>query len=135
MKKLNNKKNQLGASFISWLLGISLILMVAITLVQLIPSYIQYNSVITIVDDIAANSQSLKQGKRALRGEFSKRLNINGLDSVIKVDDLKIKTIKGGERGRQLVLAYQVKKHWLGNIDLLLQFDHSVKIGEKAEMD
>lgn len=124
-------RKQKGATFLSWITMASVIVFVLITVVKLAPLYMEFYSVHSMVDDIAADPGAPGWGKQEMIGKVDDYLNINGLYTLTS-DAFSLEPVKGKRGVRELAVHYEVRKHWLANIDFLVTFNYSVEIG-KAE--
>jgi hypothetical protein len=126
---MRNNNKQTGATFISWLMGISILVFVGMTALKLVPVYIQYQTVKGLVDEFATNPGTLKANKRELRSALDKRLNVNMLDDQLSSKNFDIIKIKGANNRRKIHVKYDVQKPWFSNLDFIAKFEYSKEIG------
>lgn len=115
-------KSQQGVSLISVLL-LLIILGFGFTIgVRLFPVYMGYFNVKSVMDEVAHSPGIGGKGYQQVWYSVMKRLDINGVNN-IREKDFHMKTV-----GNQttLTIKYQVKRHLIGNIDGLINFDYSV---------
>jgi len=139
MKKLQRK--QQGATLITWLIGISVGILIISAGLQVGPSYLEYNSVRGLMDSIAADPGSVKANKRELMAKVEKHLNINNLADLEKAyyankgskeNPFQIVKLKKGNK-RELTVEYGVTKPWLGNVSFLIDHKYAVVLGESKK--
>lgn len=125
-------RRQRGATFLSWVTTASIIVFALITVVKLAPLYMEYYSVRSMVDDIAVDPGATRWSKQQLMGKVDDYLNINGLYTLTS-EAFSLEPVQGKRGVRELAVHYEVRKHWLANIDFLTTFDYSVEIGKAGD--
>ena len=140
MKK--NQQKQQGATLISWMIMISVAILIVSGALKVGPNYVEYNSVKSFMDGIAAEPGIERQNKREILSRVERYLNINGMESLSQVY-YEGKTGKGGAKNpfsvvklrksnkRELMVEYEVKKPWLGNLSFLMNYKYSVELGKQ----
>lgn len=137
MKKLQRK--QQGATLITWLIGISIGILIVSAGLKVGPSYLEYNSVRSLMNGIAAEPGSEKANRRELMAKVEKHLNINNLADLEKAyysskgtkdNPFQIVKLKKSNK-RELTVEYQVKKTWLGNLSFLIDHKYVVELGSE----
>lgn len=124
-----NRKKQKGATFITWMIGASIAIFLAITGIKLVPVYLEYNTIKGMVNELAADPATKKVNKRMLRTALDKRLNINALDDHLSAKNFELRNIKGKKNAREITVNYEVRKPWFANLDFIATFDYSKEIG------
>ncbi|MCK5896195.1 MAG: DUF4845 domain-containing protein [Cocleimonas sp.] len=130
----NNKNKQKGATFITWMIiaGIGILIFSAVMKVG--PSYLEYNTVRSMMDDIAAEAGIKKKSKRYVYAQLNKYININSMYTLEKImakqKVFTVSTLRQGANKKRLTAHYEVRKHWLGNLSYLVEFEYSVILGE-----
>jgi len=107
------------------LLGVLVVLALIFSVViKLVPVYIQHYSVVSSLRNVAAertpNSRVTKAGVRA---RLLRQFNVNDID--LSKDTISIEM--EGKRAK-LKVEYEVRKPFVGNIDLIVHFDNSVEL-------
>ena len=135
MKK--SQRKQQGATLISWLIGISVGILIVSAGLKVGPSYLEYNSVRTLMNNIAADAGSEKANRRELMAKVEKHLNINNLADLEKAyysskgskdNPFQIVKLKKSNK-RELTVEYKVEKPWLGNVSFLIDHKYAVELG------
>ena len=133
MKK--NRKNQQGLTFISWLIVAAVGMLILSAALKIGPSYIEFNSVRSMMNSIAAEPGIKTKSSKYVYGQINKYMNINGLYALEKISakkkPFKLSLMKKGNNRKRLRVNYEVKIPWLGNISYLLDFKYAVILGEK----
>lgn len=122
---LNTQK---GMSSISWLAIIVLVGFFALSAIKLIPVYIEYYTVISILDDMNKDSSLKGQAASVISNAFQKRLSIETSVQSITKDTYSIKKVKG-RKSFMIEVNYEVRKTLIGNISLVAAFQHGVEVG------
>jgi hypothetical protein len=87
-----------------------------------LPSYANFLQVRSIMDSIKEEQAADRTGLRAIKQRFDAQLYINGI-RYPQAGDLQFKKVRDGV---QMLLEYEVRKHLLFNIDLVMMFQHEV---------
>lgn len=124
-----NKNKQTGATFISWLMGISILVFVGMTGLKLVPVYIEYQTVQGLVDELAVHPDTKNTNKRMFRRALDNRLNVNMLDDHLSAKNFDIVKVKGDKKRREIRVKYDVQKPWFANLDFIAKFEYSKEIG------
>lgn len=123
------KKRQRGATFITWLMGAAVAIFLAILAMKLVPVYIEHETVKSMIDSIAADSNMTTANKRVIRTKIDKVLNINSMDDQLDAKDFTIEKVKGTNNRRELKVAYEVRKPWMANLDFVVKFEYGKELG------
>ncbi len=118
------KGKQSGTSVTGWIFYIAVGLFFLLLGFTLIPSYIQFQSVSGIMDDMATQGLG-KATPKQIKDAFARGLNINSVYD-FDYDTLKITRIKNG--GMQMDLEYEDRKPMVGNIDVILSFQKTTEL-------
>lgn len=117
---------QRGAAFITWVAGLGLVILLFLTLVKLIPIYLEFYAVRSMVNDIATESGMSVVNNQQLRRKVSDYLNVNSLN--IALENFMVVPVEGKANTYALAVNYEVRKHWIANIDFLTAFSYSVEL-------
>jgi hypothetical protein len=137
MKKSQQK--QMGATLISWMIGISVGILIISAGLKIGPNYIEYHSVKSFMNGIASEPGVEKKNKREIMASIERYLNINGMEGLSKAyyagksskdNPFKVVKLKKSNK-RELAVQYEVKKSWLGNISFLMDYEYSVELGKQ----
>ena len=112
---------QRGLTLGGFMVGAFLVVIVAITLLKLVPAYIQDAQINSVFKDIAHDPDMQKATPHDIQNSFDRRASIDAI-TAIKGDDIDIST-----DGNMPVLSasYVVKVPLVANISLYLEFNPS----------
>lgn len=142
MDIIMNKKKQHGATLISWLLVAGLGILIASAVVKVAPYYVEFNSVKSMMKKIASSPKAKKANKRQINRMIEDYLNVNSLYALeraytfSKDKEKRVKNpftlakLRKGNNRRALTVNYDVPQPWIGNLNFLIKFNHSVVLGE-----
>ncbi len=117
-------KRQRGMTGLGWLAVLFLIGFFALLTFKLAPIYMENQSVKDILHSLENEPLITQRSKNEVMAMVMKRLITNGLR------DIKHNSVKVEKNGGELKvrIAYQVQKNMVGNIDVIVSFDNSVKM-------
>ncbi|WP_028488199.1 DUF4845 domain-containing protein [Thiothrix lacustris] len=124
-------RKQQGATFLTWVAGVGVVIFVFLTATKMAPLYMEFYTVRSLVDHVAQESPgniSLQQ----IRRKIDDFMIVNSLDS-FSTDDFKVIDVQGKNNVRALEIHYEVRKHWVANIDFLMNFQYSKELGAASD--
>lgn len=122
-------KQQHGASFLTWVAGLGIVIFMFITGVKLVPLYLDFQAVRSLVDKVAADPAMQRASVQQVRRKVEDYLNINSLYGITP-DRFTVVSVPGKNDVRALQVSYDVRKHWIANIDFLLTFEYQRELGK-----
>jgi hypothetical protein len=137
-----NPKKQGGATFITWMIVAGFAVLVASAIVKVAPYYVEHYNVQKFMKVLASERNAKTMNKRQVFAKVEKYLNINSLygleqayydsrDRSKHVDNpFTLKKMKKGKNRQMLSVHYKVPVKWIGNLSFLIDFKHSVVMGE-----
>lgn len=123
-------KKQSGMTFISWLVVAGIFIFIAVTVVKLVPSYIKYDTVKTIVDSVASDPKSKTMGKRAIMAKVGKHIDISSIYD-LSVDKFTLEKVRNQKKARELAVSYEDRIPWFANLEIVAVFQYSAIIGNE----
>ncbi|HET7922439.1 MAG TPA: DUF4845 domain-containing protein [Gammaproteobacteria bacterium] len=114
------RKHQTGLTMISWVILILMIGFVAMFGFKLVPVYMDYTTINSVLTDVAAKAVTDGNSPAALHSAIEKRFNVNNV-SVISADDVKIGS-DPQTGATTLTLDYDARTGFVANIDLVAHF-------------
>jgi hypothetical protein len=117
-------KHQYGLSFISWLLVIGIAGALAVVGLKLIPVYMEYGTISSVLESVGEEQAESRKSGAALWTSMIKRLEINNIN-YIKKENFKTEKVDGGEN---LSVKYEVRTHMFGNLDTVASFEKTVEV-------
>lgn len=125
-------RKQKGATFFSWMAGAGIVAFVFVTAIKLVPLYLEFYAVRSLVDEIAQDSSLAMASKQQIRAKVEDYMNINGLYT-LSSDAFSVEQIQGKRNVRALAVNYEVRKHWMANIEFLTTFNYSAELGKAGD--
>jgi len=119
-------RKQSGLTMISWIVIIGLVAIQAVMALRIVPVYLNYNSVRTVMDELPQDPVVKGISVKKLNELFRKRLKINNLYALAK--DKEAFKFKKAQGGYTLVAHYEEKGPIMGNLEFVATFDHEVVI-------
>ncbi|HEB97056.1 MAG TPA: DUF4845 domain-containing protein [Sedimenticola thiotaurini] len=121
---MNRIDRQRGMTGVGWLTVLALIGFFAMLILKLAPVYMEHYSVKTVLASLKEEPLITTRSVAEVRRLLKKRLTINGVYDM-KKEAMKIKKEGGVMRVR---IAYEVRKHMVGNVDVVISFDDQVEL-------
>lgn len=137
-----NRQKQRGATLISWMIVAGFGIMVASAVIKVSPYYVEHYNVQKFMDNIASEPNANKMNKRQIFSKVEKHLTVNSLYGLEQAfydskkhnsrinNPFTFKKMKKGKNRHKLSVKYQVPVKWIGNLSFLVDFKHSVIMGE-----
>lgn len=122
-------------TFIGMLLTMAVVVCAAIIVLRVVPVYIHHYEVINSLKALSSPSQkefSADPSENAdiIRRRLMTQFDINSIDD-IKPEEIYIVPDDSGNMS--IRIKYQVKRHLVGNVSLLFDFDANQKVSVSAE--
>ena len=114
---------QNGLSLIGFILVLALALFASFLAMKIVPVYMEYYSVVSAMNGIAAEKGSAKLSPYDIRLKFLTRLNVS-YSANVKNKHVKLTR----SDGVYLRVAYEVREPIIGNLDVIAKFDKSVRL-------
>ncbi len=122
MRKYNKKEAGLtGLGFIFILLILAFFVALGL---KLVPVYLEYYNVTTSLQSLVKEDSSELSSSQDIKALLNKRLGINDVTSV---SDQNIAIEKAGDN-TLVTVEYEVRKNFLGNVDIVVTFKDSVEL-------
>jgi hypothetical protein len=121
----NSIRKQDGLTLMGFLIVLVIVLFFAYSAMRVVPMYLEYHALVNAMEklqnDPAAKSMSPAKIKQAIKMS----LWASYASQNIKEKDMRISKKDGGVLVR---VTYEVRKEFLGNIDLIGSFDRTVEL-------
>lgn len=117
-------RKQKGLSIVGFLMVLSLIVFTVFIGIRVTPIYLEYYSVVSAMNGIAAERGSAQFSPFDLRRKMLDRLYLSYTSGQIKEEHIKV--LRRG--GVQLRVTYEVRKPLIGNLDVVAKFDRMVRL-------
>ena len=137
-----NRKKQVGATMVAWMIGAGFGILSASAVIKVAPFYMEFNSVKSLMKNIASEPGIKNADKSQINRKIENYLNLNNLRSLEdsyygsrdkksgKKNPFKVTKLKKGNKRQKLSVQYPVVTNWVGNLSFLIDFKHSVVLGE-----
>lgn len=119
-----NIRKQRGLTLIGFGIVLSIGIFVAYTGMKLIPIYLEYNALLSALKTVQDTPGSRDMSPAKIRNIIINSLWVSYASDSIKRENIKI-TRSDGIKVR---VVYEVRKSWVGNLDLLAHFDKTVTL-------
>jgi len=97
--------------------------------INMIPAYMDNNTVATILKNVKENLDSKDSSTisfEEVRSEISRNFQVNMVSSEIE----QYLLISREQDGLEISVNYEVRKNLMANVDVVMRFDNMVKIGQ-----
>ena len=118
------KSKQRGMSISSWIFIVVVLLFFGLLGVKMIPTYLEYYSLVSILESIRDDGSLQNSGHKKIRTMFNRRVDINGIYDFDQ-KDLKI------TKERDVIvmdLDYEKRKEMAFNVDVVMKFHKQVEM-------
>lgn len=120
-----HKANQSGMTGIGWLVVLGLIVFFALMAIRIGPIYMQAYEVKSSLKALKNEPFITKKTKAEVVDLLNRQFDVNGIDDVDPRTALSYQS-SGGVMN--LGLTYQVRRHLMGNLDVVASFDFKTEI-------
>lgn len=122
-------KKQNGMTMVSWMVVAAFCGAMGLVILKLIPVYMDYASVKSIMDDISLDSEIKGKSASMIRALLHRRLDVNALSRMHE----KKGAFKFAKKdfGYTLTLDYEERENLIGNFDYVIVFDYEVDLKVK----
>ena len=121
-------RKQNGLTLIGFLIVLVIGLFFAYTAMKVIPIYLEYNALQNALKTVQNDPGAATMTPGRIRDRIQRSLWVSYASGNITDGNIKISRNAGGSKGggTKVRVVYEVRKSWIGNIDLLAHFDKSV---------
>jgi len=117
-------QQQKGFTFIGLVIVLAIIGVITLTVLKIFPVYMEHLAVKTAMEAIEKDPELKSMSPGDIRRLFEKKLDVNQVTSV-KAKDAKI----GRGIGEiTFKIEYEVRKDYIGNVDLILSFSDQFEV-------
>lgn len=122
------RNKQLGLTMVSWMLLAAFLGVMAVAALNIIPAYLQYFSVRSIMTDLKNDPDIRGKPPKEIKTMLRKRFRINNIEGIKIDENITLKTTGAGSRGFIMDLNYESRGPIIGNLDYVATFKYSVEI-------
>ena len=124
-KPLIKTRKQGGMTIIGFAIVLSFVIFLSYIGMRIGPIYMEYYSVVTAMDGVASERGSAKLPVNDIRAKVLNRLYVS---YSANVKGKHVKVTRGN--GVHLRIAYNVRTHVIGNLDVIANFDRTVRLSD-----
>lgn len=121
---MNNIRYQKGMSGVGWLLILALIAFFTLLGLKVIPAYMNSMTVGSVLSGMEEEPGLGRKSPAEIMETLNKRLSINMIKDIGR-DEIYLES---GKDMYYIDIEYEVRRDFIGNIDLVLSFDKSAEI-------
>lgn len=118
-----HKQRQQGMTFLGYVIVLGIIGFFAVMAMKLAPIYLEYQSVVRIMNNVAQESPAATP-PRSIRDSIQKQFDVNNIDRV-SGSEIEVKRDKGTTI---ISIDYEARTKFVGRLWFLMLFDHSVML-------
>ena len=118
---------QKGVTFIGFVMLLVIVGFFAYAAMRLVPIYTEYFAVKSAMKAVAAESGAAEMQPGDIRNMLIKRFDVSYVTSV-RPNDIRISR----DRNPSITIAYEVRKPFLSNVDLVVVFSHTQELSRGA---
>ena len=116
-------RKQRGLTLMGFGLVLVLVVFFSYAAMRIVPLYLEYQALISAMNTLVIDPRGRKMTSRQIKNKLIDSLWVNYATDNIQRKHMKLTNKK---EGLQVRVAYEVRKDFVGNIDLILSFDRSV---------
>jgi hypothetical protein len=120
-----SRRHQRGMGLTGLLFLFVLVAFVAVVLLRTAPAYVNYLTLRSAMNSVAQSPEPILGGKPAIMDLINRRLEIN---DVRGIDPKSFAVQKMDDGSYDVQVAYERREHLFANIDIVLAFDHAVRV-------
>lgn len=118
---------QKGLTFIGFVMLLAILGFFAYAAMRLVPIYTEYFAVKSAMKAVAAESGSAQMQPGDIRNKLIKRFDVSYVTSV-NPNDIRVRR----DRNPSITIAYEVRKPFISNVDLVVSFSHTQELSRGA---
>lgn len=120
---MQNLHKQKGMTAIGWLIVLGLIAFFVLTVLRLLPMYMEYSKVVTVLESVSNEPGLAKKTKSEILRLIGQRFDINDVSTVTA----KQAVITREDGIVKIKMDYERREKFLGNIDIVGKFSKEVR--------
>jgi hypothetical protein len=124
---MNIRKNN-GLTLLGFLIVLSVVLFFAYAGMRVVPMYLEYNALVNAMDGLKNDPASSSMSPAQIKKRVKNSLWVSYSSNNIKESNMRISKTSAGVNLR---VAYEVRKPFLGNIDIIGKFDRTVVLSKR----
>ena len=121
----SSSRNQKGLTLVGFLIVLGVILFFAYSAMRVVPMYLEYHALANAMDKLVQDPTAKDLSPAKIKQNIKMSLWASYASQNIKEKDMRISKKDGAVVVR---VAYEVRKEFLGNIDIIGSFDRTVEL-------
>ncbi len=123
--KIHFPRKQAGMGAVGWMLMLAVFGSVLTVGLKLVPLYLDHNIMSKILDGLAEEEGVSQKRDGTISKMIQKRFKLNNIRDFKVRDNVEVKRSRDGV---DIIMDYEVRLKFAGNVDLIASFDKSVKL-------
>ena len=120
---------QKGMTMVSWIIVLSFLGVVAVSALNIIPSYLNFFSARSILENLKTDSEIRGKTASQIKTLIHKRFSINNLRSIDLKKAIVFKNRGSSEgSGFSVIMSYEDRGKIMGNLYFVTVFNHEVEL-------
>jgi len=124
IRKLIGNRKQGGLTLIGFIIVLGFGLLIAYTGMRVIPMYLEYHALVSSLNTLRSTPGAKDMDPARMRTNIINSLWVNYASNNIRREHIRISR----SDGVKVRVAYEVRKPWIGNLDLVGKFDKTVTL-------
>jgi hypothetical protein len=117
-------RKQRGLTLVGFGIVLVLVVFFAYTAMRLVPLYLEYHALVNAMDTLKSTPGAAKMSPPKIKERLINSLWVNYATDNIQRKHMRI-TRSDGVKVR---VAYEVRREFIGNVDLIVKFDRTVQL-------
>ena len=123
--KIHFPRKQAGMGAVGWMLMLAVFGSVLTVGLKLVPLYLDHNIMSKILDGLAEEEGVSQKRDGTISKMIQKRFKLNNIRDFKVRDNVEVKRSRDGV---DIIMDYEARLKFAGNVDLIASFDKSVKL-------
>ena len=119
-----NIRKQRGLTLIGFGMVLVLVVFFSYAAMRIVPLYLEYQALISAMNTLQADPRGASMSVRQIKNKLINSLWVNYATENIQRKHMRVTR----KDGLQVRVAYEVRKDFVGNIDLILSFERTVQL-------
>jgi len=117
-------RKQRGLTLIGFIIVLGFGLLIAYTGMRVIPMYLEYHALVNALNTLQATPGAKDMDPSRMRTNILNSLWVSYASNSIKREHIRISR----SDGVKVRVAYEVRKSWIGNLDLVGKFERTITL-------
>lgn len=117
-------RKQRGLTLTGFGMVLVLVVFFSYAAMRIVPLYLEYQALISAMSTLENDPRAVKMSPAQIKNKLINSLWVNYATDNIQRKHMRVTR----KNGLQVRVAYEVRREFVGNIDLILSFDRTVKL-------